>query len=728
MLFTLFEASPMAAIPRMKCCYTFLCPLVLAVIFSMGTANGQQLTLSPASIDFGNVGVGKSSSQVVTLTNSGNGGTCGTCGASITVSAASATGTAFTLNGISLPLTLRAGQNIKFTVTFAPVKVVQASGSIAITSDALTPNLSIPLSGAAIPGNLWPKHASIAFANVQVGTGSSQIERLTNNGGASVSISKASTSSAEFSLSGLSLPQMVPAGGDLSFTVSYKPTTVGSSSGFIQIDSDGSDPKLNIPVSGAGDQITSLPECSVAKTNKKCKLIIDRANPVAPPTVQMYSKEAVTLIAKNPKPYERYFLDYQSGQATISPDVASSIVQGLLAPLAKLAFATHAAAPPLNPPTDSCAASEITRMPPVGFVKDAVLAFQECFEQISARAIDIYRGLEPDLAPDSHTPNGIARDVDLKRTRAAISDLLKSEFLMSSRISAIASDATLKASAPDGPAIQQLSGLQKVADAIANDLTGYSLRIDDLYDFNSGAYDFNNGAQDCENIIAVTKKESDDKIQCVFITSNPDNDRVYRNMVTRTVTYALDALNLISNSQEAAPDPTKKKLLASIAINFADYPSKPSTLRWEASLGTFFSSLPVRSFSVAPVFTGGAITNNVIAQNILHPTVVPFAAANYRISNDLGWTRWKSAIYWTGAVGVNPNTVSADFASGPSISWRSLMLSALWHYGHDIRLTQGLYVAEPLGAGFKGSLSTQTYWKSSFALGVSIRVPSLTGR
>ena len=205
-------------------------------------------------------------------------------------------------------------------------------------------------------------------------------------------------------------------------------------------------------------------------------------------------------------------------------------------------------------------------------------------------------------------------------------------------------------------------------------------------------------------------------------------------MVTRTGNYFVDTLNLVSNSQQAEPTAANKKLLAPVTLNFADNPSKASSLRWEASAGAFFSTLPIRSFSVAPVYAAGqtpgniAPTDNIIAQNVLHPTVVPFAAANYRLSNDLGWTRWKSAIYWTGAVGINPNTTSADFASGLSISFRALMLSALWHYGHDVRLTQGLQPNESLGAGFKGSLSTQTYWTSAFAVGVSIRVPSLTGR
>jgi hypothetical protein len=360
-------------------------------------------------------------------------------------------------------------------------------------------------------------------------------------------------------------------------------------------------------------------------------------------------------------------------------------------------------------------------MPTPQNVKDAIPAFQQCIWELATNAVDIYRGLELYLAPDSHTQYSTAGYGDLDRAQIDISAFLKSEFAVSSRISVIASDTTLKASAQDAPAIQQLTSMQKLIDTVANDLMGYSQRLIDLGDFD-------NGAQDCANIIDVSK-EKDKSIKCVSITSNRDDDRVYRNMVTRTITYSLNSLNLVSNSQEAAPDPTKKRLLVSTVINFADSSTTSfSSLRFEASAGAFFSSLPIRSFSVAPIYSGGQIVNNIITQNVLHPTVVPFAAANYRITDDLPWGRWKTNLYLTGAVGINPNTVSADFAAGISFAWRGLMFSPLWHYGHDSRLTQGLYVGEPLGAGFKGSLATQNYWTSSVALGVSIRVPSLVGR
>jgi hypothetical protein len=469
-------------------------------------------------------------------------------------------------------------------------------------------------------------------------------------------------------------------------------------------------------------QVQALPECSLSKTNDDCQLTIDRASPLTPPAVQMYSDKTVTVIVKNPKTFERYFLDYQTGQATLSPDIASSIVQGLLPGLGKvnglfttkIYFAPGVAAAPADP----CAVPALTTDPLPGPNKVATVvpAFQKCLEKLAADAVDIYGALEPLVAPDSRTPSGLAEEPDPDAIQGSITDFLNSEIAISSRITNIAAIDKIKNT--DGFAVLQLSNLQKIADVVAADLTGYSERITDYWTFD-------NGFHDCKTVIDVA-----DDSQCIWISSGQDKSKVYRNMVTRTITYSLNTLNLISNSQEAVPDPTKKKLLASIAINFADTTKQSvnSAFRWEASAGAFFSSLPVRSFSVAPVFTAGMITDKKIAQNVLHPTVVPFAAGNYRLTNDLKWSRWKSNIYWTGAVGINPNTVTADFATGLSLSWRALMVSGLCHFGHGVRLTQGLTVGESLGAGFNGSIPTQTYWTESFAIGLSIRVPSLIGR
>jgi hypothetical protein len=478
-----------------------------------------------------------------------------------------------------------------------------------------------------------------------------------------------------------------------------------------------------------------LPECSLAKTNKSCALFIDRANPVAPPTIQMYSGESITVVVQNPKGFERYFLDYQSGAATLKPEVASSIVQGLLPSLQKVAeFKAQARGlRTTKPPTpDMCLAIANKAVPKPGKEMDDTVELADiCLGQLAENAIDIYQKLESYVAPDSLTPIGTARVNNPCQLQDCIDALLNSEIPFSTKIAIIAKDTALNATTnatyeTDAQGIAKLTAKQKSADAIASDLQGYKQRLMDL----PVSADLAKwGFQNCANFIKMPKSASGAGAQCIAIVSRADTAGIYHDMVTRTVTYALNTYNLVSNPQEASPDPSKKKSLTTITLNFAETPKAAnSALRWEASAGAFFSSLPIRSFSVAPVFTNGVITDKIISQNLLYPTVVPFAAANYRLTNDLGWTRWKSNFYWTGAVGINPNTVSADFATGLSFSWRALMVSGLCHFGHDVRLTQGLTVGQSLGAGFSGSVPTETRWTTNFALGLSVRVPSIMGR
>jgi hypothetical protein len=209
-----------------------------------GVAQGQ-LAASPSSFSFGNIQVGSSKSLAGTLTNSG--------GSSITISAAAATGSGFTLSGLSLPLTLPAGQSASFSVLFAPTTSGAATGSISVTSNGSNPNLSIPLSGTGVTaGTLTPNPASLVFGTVQTGGNSSLSETLTNSGGSSLTISAATATGAGFSLSGLSLPLTLSAGQSTSFTVTFSPSASGAASGSLTVTSNASNPNLTIVLSGTG--------------------------------------------------------------------------------------------------------------------------------------------------------------------------------------------------------------------------------------------------------------------------------------------------------------------------------------------------------------------------------------------------------------------------------------------------------------------------------------------
>ena len=207
-----------------------------------GVTSGQ-LTTNPTSLAFGSVQVGNSTSLSEMLTNSG--------GSSLTISAAAASGTGFSLSGLTLPLTLNAGQSTSFTVLFSPTASGAASSSVSITSNGANPNLSIPLSGTGVTqGALAANPTSLAFGSVQVGNSTSLSQTLTNTGGSTVTISQANLTGTVFSVSGLNLPLTLTANQSVTFTATFAPTSAGAASGNLSVVSNASNSPLNIALTG----------------------------------------------------------------------------------------------------------------------------------------------------------------------------------------------------------------------------------------------------------------------------------------------------------------------------------------------------------------------------------------------------------------------------------------------------------------------------------------------
>jgi hypothetical protein len=100
------------------------------------------LGAAPSSINFGNVPVGSSNTQIVTLTGTGT--------ASTTISQAIVSGAGFSIGGLSFPLLLPVGQSYPLNVTFTPATAGSASGNIAFISNALDTPVNVILSGTGV--------------------------------------------------------------------------------------------------------------------------------------------------------------------------------------------------------------------------------------------------------------------------------------------------------------------------------------------------------------------------------------------------------------------------------------------------------------------------------------------------------------------------------------------------------------------------------------------------
>jgi len=191
-----------------------------------------QLAANPASLPFGSAQVGSSLTLTDSITNTG--------GSSVTISQATATGTGFSISGLNLPLTLNPGSSVTFRAVFAPQSAANVSGGISVVSNASNSTLNVSLSGTGTaPGTLAIAPTALSFGNATVGTSVSQSSSL-SAAGASVTVSSASLSTAEFSLTGIALPVTIAAGQSVPVTLTFSPQSSGSASGVLTVASNGS--------------------------------------------------------------------------------------------------------------------------------------------------------------------------------------------------------------------------------------------------------------------------------------------------------------------------------------------------------------------------------------------------------------------------------------------------------------------------------------------------------
>ena len=243
----------------------------LSAVFGLlpSLAHAQQIVAAPSALGFGNVLVGKSQMQTVSITNTGT--------SSLSVSNVGASGIGFAVSGPTSGFTLSPGQSARLDITFTPVAVGSESGSVSVSAAAqtsrhhhrrgyasTTTTASVALTGSGISatGLIAASPASLSFGNLPPSSSGTLTETLTNTGTSSVTISQAGVSSAAFSASGLSLPANIGAGQSLTFSVVFMPTASGSASGNLAILSNASNPQLNVALSGsetASGQLTLAP-------------------------------------------------------------------------------------------------------------------------------------------------------------------------------------------------------------------------------------------------------------------------------------------------------------------------------------------------------------------------------------------------------------------------------------------------------------------------------------
>lgn len=206
----------------------------------------------PSSIpDFGNVTVGQSSSQTITITNTGT--------AVLTVSNITApVGFSITSNCVNVPIANNGG-TCSETLTFSPTECRAYSGSLTFTDDsgdsgsgATDPTQTASVSGTGIAsgGSCSPTPGSptadltaqtLDFGPQAVGTTVTKTLTLTNNGSATLNITSITFAGvSDYSRSGGTCATSLAAGSSCTIIVAFAPTAQGTRNGTIAVNGNAS--------------------------------------------------------------------------------------------------------------------------------------------------------------------------------------------------------------------------------------------------------------------------------------------------------------------------------------------------------------------------------------------------------------------------------------------------------------------------------------------------------
>ena len=229
----------------------------LEYVSLVGSGTPASVGLSPTTLAFGRVLVGKTTAaQVVTLTNTGP--------SAVTLGAFSITGDfalATTSTAGTLCITGNAiapGTSCVLPVTFTPSQRGTRTGLLSISSTATGLPLSVSLSGVGVQPQLTVAPSAFSFGNVLVGNSQTLALTLTNVSAADVNALQIGISAGDFTAASTCGPVTLTANSSCSVNVTFTPSQPGPRTGMLTISSSDPASPLQVTLTGNGQQSGSF--------------------------------------------------------------------------------------------------------------------------------------------------------------------------------------------------------------------------------------------------------------------------------------------------------------------------------------------------------------------------------------------------------------------------------------------------------------------------------------
>lgn len=199
------------------------------LLLNMSGTGLSPVTLSPTSLNFGAIAVGSTSaSQQVTLTNNKS--------SDLTISLAASDD--YAISSTTCGATLAANTSCTFKITFSSKQNGATNGAVGVTYNADLSPQTVALSGSGTGGKASPltfTPGSLSFTNVAIGSSANKTVTVKNNTASTVNI-VGLTGSTDYSASGCQVGLLK--GGTCVMTVTFTPSTTGTTKGSIAIAND----------------------------------------------------------------------------------------------------------------------------------------------------------------------------------------------------------------------------------------------------------------------------------------------------------------------------------------------------------------------------------------------------------------------------------------------------------------------------------------------------------
>ncbi|MEY2421523.1 MAG: hypothetical protein QOI95_1590 [Acidimicrobiaceae bacterium] len=219
---------------------------VALALSGRGLSSGSQLAVTPTAISFGGIAVGQTSSQTLTISNTGS--------QNLTIQSVTAPAAPFSTSGAPPNGSVIApGNSTLMTASFSPSSVGVYGSSFTVTSNGGT--ITVNLTGSAgSAAQLQVTPLSVTFGSTIVGASTDRTFTVSNVGGTNLTITKSKPPISNGFSAVTSLPEgtVLQPNQQVVETVRFAPSIAGSASSTWELNGDGASSLQTVALSGTG--------------------------------------------------------------------------------------------------------------------------------------------------------------------------------------------------------------------------------------------------------------------------------------------------------------------------------------------------------------------------------------------------------------------------------------------------------------------------------------------